>query len=137
MKTTTLAVALTLFTATASAQQGGTLVLPQQKVPIPAPQFGGQTQQQAYEDPCGLTLQNQFNINLSAGSGYPVMDAPTEANTGALVSPTVSTEQNTDISAQLAYNKCLAERQARLNNILKTPRNPRRGTRRAIHQILR
>ena len=50
------------------------------------------------------------------------VDALTEANTGALVPPTVSTEQNTDISAQLAYNKCLAEEQARLNNISKRHR---------------
>lgn len=109
--------ALMLLLPCSAQAQSPTLTIPQQQIPLQPPQFGGQTAQQAYQDPCLLTLKNQFNLNLSAGGGFPVSDAVTEANTGALVPPTVSIEQNTDISAQLAYNKCLAEEQARLDNI--------------------
>lgn len=114
-----LATAATLIVLVAGVThaQSPTLTLPQQRIPLEPPQFGGQTPEQAYQDPCQLTLQNQFYANLAAGGGFPVSDALTEANTGELVAPTISTEQNTDVSAQLAFNKCLAERQARLNNI--------------------
>ena len=115
MKKTSVAITLMLLASTSGAQS--TLTLPQQQIPLQPPQFGGETQDEAYQDPCQLTLQNQFYIALSAsGDGLPVMDAVTEANTGALVGPLVSIEQNTDVSAQLAYNKCLAEQKAWLTN---------------------
>lgn len=115
MKKTSVAITLMLLASTSGAQS--TLTLPKQQIPLQPPQFGGETQDEAYQDPCQLTLQNQFYIALSAsGDGLPVMDAVTEANTGALVGPLVSIEQNTDVSAQLAYNRCLAEQEAWLTN---------------------
>lgn len=97
---------------------GPAAVLPQQQIPLIAPQFGNLTQEQAWQDPCQILLSNQFFIDLSAGGGWPVSDAVTEANTGAMVGPAISTEQNTDVSAQLAYNKCLAEEEAHRRNVI-------------------
>lgn len=106
------------LTGNARAQPSGPAVtLPQQTVPLLPPQFGSITQEQAWQDPCQLTLQNQFYMSLAAGGGWPVSDAPTEANTGALVGPTISTEQNTNVGAQLAYNKCLAEEEAHRRDV--------------------
>src|SRR5262249_40453243 len=68
-------------------------------------------------DPCSVSPNIIPSLAAGEGGGWPVSDAVTEANTGAILDQASAIQHNTDAIAQLLYQHCEAERAARAADI--------------------